>query len=111
LYKIFKKLKLVVGSWSSESPTRIPAVIIMTATQARDCLPEALNQVTYGGERIIIKRHGKVVGALISERDLALLETLENRYWAETAREALAEMKDSGETPIPWEQVKAELGL
>jgi hypothetical protein len=48
---------------------------------------------------------------LISEKDFALLKMLEDRYWAETAQNALAEMKATGETPVPWEQVKAELGL
>jgi prevent-host-death family protein len=82
----------------------------MTATEARDQLPEALGKVMYGGERVRITRHGKVVGALVSADDLALLEALEDRYWAETGREALAEMQAAGEHPIPLEDVKARLG-
>lgn len=83
----------------------------MTASEARNNLPEALNHVSYGGDRVLITRRGKVVGAIISARDLALLEALEDRYWAETAGEALAEMQAQGEQPIPLEQVKARLGL
>ena len=83
----------------------------ITATEARNHLPEALNQVAYGGERILIERRGKIIGALISKRDLELLERLEDRYWAETAREALDEMKAASEKPIPLEKVKANLGL
>jgi prevent-host-death family protein len=86
-------------------------MITMTATEARDQLPKALGKVIYGGERVRITRHGKVVAALVSADDLALLEALEDRYWAETARDALAEMQAKGETPVPWEQAKAELGL
>jgi prevent-host-death family protein len=83
----------------------------MTASEARNSLPEALNHVSYGGDRVLITRRGKVVGAIISARDLELLEELEDRYWADTAREALAEMHAHGEKPIPLEQVKARLGL
>lgn len=83
----------------------------MTASDARNNLPEALNHVSYGGDRVLITRRGKVVGAIISARDLALLEALEDRYWAEIAGEALAEMRAQGEQPIPLEQVKARLGL
>jgi prevent-host-death family protein len=86
-------------------------VTTITATEARNHLPEALNQVAYGGERVVIERRGKVIGALISKRDLDLLERLEDRYWAEIAHEALDEMNAAGEKPIPWEKVKADLGL
>jgi len=83
----------------------------LTATQARGNLPETLNQVAYGGERIVIKRRGKAVAAIISAQDLTLLEALEDRYLAEAADEALAEMKAKRQKPIPWKKVKANLGL
>ncbi len=35
----------------------------------------------------------------------------EDRLDAEDGRRALAESRAKGEQPIPWEQVKAELGL
>lgn len=83
----------------------------MTASQARENLPEALNRVAYGGDRIRIKRRGKVLAALVSAEDLKLLEELEDRYWAREAEKALEEFKKSGEKAIPWEEVKASLGL
>ncbi len=41
----------------------------------------------------------------------AVREDLEDRFDGEEADKALAEMKAKGEKPIPWEDVKRELGL
>jgi hypothetical protein len=43
--------------------------------------------------------------------DLALLEAIEDREDVRMAPKALNEMKRTGKTPIPWEQVKKEPGL
>jgi hypothetical protein len=48
---------------------------------------------------------------LVSEEDLRLLEELEDRYWSEEGRKALAEFKRSGGKAIPWEKVRERLGL
>jgi len=48
---------------------------------------------------------------LVSQEDLAFLEKLEDRYWAEEGKKALKEFEKSGEKAIPWEKTKAELGL
>jgi hypothetical protein len=48
---------------------------------------------------------------LVSQEDLELLEMLEDGYWAKEGRKALEEFKRAGGKPIPWEQVKARLGL
>ena len=41
----------------------------------------------------------------------AMRERLEEEADVKAARKALAEMRRKGEKPIPWEQVRAELGL
>lgn len=46
-------------------------------TEARKDLAELVNRVAYGGERIPLSRHGKVVAAIVSAEDLQLLERLE----------------------------------
>ena len=64
------------------------------------------------GERIVLRRGSKPVAALVSIADLRLLERLEDeedRLDVEAAREALEEIKVSG--TVPWEKVKADLGL
>jgi len=79
----------------------------LNATEARRQFADLLNRVAYRGERIIIKRRGRrspVV--LVPEEDLKLLEALEDEMDARAARKAL---REGGF--IPWEKVKAELGL
>ncbi|MET8803639.1 type II toxin-antitoxin system Phd/YefM family antitoxin [Streptomyces sp. NPDC004546] len=46
-------------------------------TQARAELAELINRVVYGGERVVVTRHGKPLVALVSAADLERLDTLE----------------------------------
>ncbi|MEU9336397.1 type II toxin-antitoxin system Phd/YefM family antitoxin [Streptomyces sp. NPDC048290] len=46
-------------------------------TRARAELAELINQVVYGGERVVVTRHGKPLVALVSAADLARLEALD----------------------------------
>ena len=86
-------------------------MINVGVAQIRDNLAEALNQVAYQGERIVLERRGKGVAVLISMDDLALLEALEDREDAKAARKALAEMKRKGSKAIPLSDVKSEIGM
>jgi prevent-host-death family protein len=43
-------------------------------TQARAELAELINRVVYGGERVVVTRHGKPLIALVSAADLQRLE-------------------------------------
>ncbi|MFG3249882.1 type II toxin-antitoxin system Phd/YefM family antitoxin [Streptomyces sp. NPDC048187] len=43
-------------------------------TQARAELADLINRVVYGGERVIVTRHGKPLVALVSAADLERLE-------------------------------------
>ncbi|WP_171165859.1 type II toxin-antitoxin system Phd/YefM family antitoxin [Streptomyces sp. I05A-00742] len=43
-------------------------------TQARAELAELINRVVYGGERVVVTRHGKPLVALVSAADLRRLE-------------------------------------
>ncbi|MFH8561618.1 type II toxin-antitoxin system Phd/YefM family antitoxin [Streptomyces sp. NPDC017988] len=45
-------------------------------TQARAELAELINRVVYGGERVVVTRHGKPLVALVSAADLERLEAL-----------------------------------
>ena len=73
--------------------------------------PKVFNQVAYQGERVCIVRHKDEVVFIISAEDMEILEALEDRYWGESARSAIKEMKAKGQKPIPWKTVKAKLGL
>lgn len=78
-------------------------------SEARGEFAELVNRAAYRHERVLLTRHGKAVAAIIPTDDLELLEALEDRDDLEAARAALADPDNQDE--IPWEQVKAELGL
>ncbi len=74
--------------------------------EAKTHLSEYINRVHYGGERIVIERHGKPVAALVSTEDLARLEepssekSVEERY-----REALEKAGIEVTYPNPGKRV------
>lgn len=78
----------------------------MNIVEARNNLADALNRVAYGGERIVLKRRGKAVAALVSMDELAILQRLEDESDVRAARKAL---KEKGE--IPLSEVKKRLGM
>lgn len=84
-------------------------MVKIEATTARNAFSDVVNKVAYGADRVVIERRGKPVAAMISMADLRLLELLEDRMDIEAARRALAEPKNR--VRIPWEKVKADLGL
>ncbi|MEV3857300.1 type II toxin-antitoxin system Phd/YefM family antitoxin [Streptomyces sp. NPDC050095] len=45
-------------------------------TQARAELADLINRVVYGGERVVVTRHGKPLVALVSAADLERLQAL-----------------------------------
>lgn len=81
-------------------------MIRLTVTEVRDALAEALNRVAYGGERIVLERHGKQLAALVPVEDLELLEELEDRADVKAARKALREKGSES-----WEDVKRRNGI
>jgi len=83
----------------------------MSVGKVRQDIAEMVNRVAYGGDRVVIERRGKGVAALISLDDLELLESLEDREDIKAARRAREQMKRTGEKPVPWADLKDELGL
>lgn len=57
----------MMGSMAHEVPV----------TQARAELAELINRVVYGGERVVVTRHGKPLVALVSAADLQRLQELD----------------------------------
>ena len=49
----------------------------VTVTQARAEFAELMNRAAYGGERIVVTRHGRPIGALVSAADLERLQQLD----------------------------------
>jgi prevent-host-death family protein len=81
----------------------------MSASQIREEFAEALNRVIYKGERIVLRRRGKDVAALVSMEDLEVLQAAENREDIRDARAAREEAEREGTTPLA--DFKKELGL
>jgi len=86
----------------------------VTAEEARNQLAEIINRAAYGHEPTIVTRRGKRVAAIVSIEDLELLEAvldaLEDEIDLPVIKERLRHFEETGEG-IPWERIKAELGL
>lgn len=79
----------------------------LNSSEARASFADAVNRACFGGERTIIRRHGKDVAAVVSIQDFKTLEGLEDRLDLQEARTI---MKKPSRL-IPWEKVKADLNL
>lgn len=83
----------------------------VAASVLRDNFAETVNRVTYAGERIVIRRRGKDLAAIVPMSDLKLIELEENKIDLREARKSLAAMKRKRQKPIPWSKAKRDLGL
>lgn len=81
-----------------------------SASEARRDFAGLVNRVTYGGERVVLTKNNKRAAAIVSAEDLDLLESLEDAIDVREARKILQRMRTTGEKPIPWSQMKKELG-
>ena len=78
----------------------------LTASRVREHFSDTLNRVAYRKERIVLRRRGKDLAAVVPIEDLVFLEDVEDRLDLEVARQAL---KEKG--TVSWTKLKAELGL
>ena len=84
----------------------------VTVSEARRELASIIDRVRDEHAPIYLARRGRRVAAVIDADDLdQILELAEDMVDIRAAEAARAEMQATGETPIPWEQVKADLGL
>jgi prevent-host-death family protein len=68
----------------------------LSIAEARNNLADAINRVSYGGERVVFARRGKPVAALVSAEDLGLLQRIED---AEDIRAAAKVLKEYERNP------------
>jgi len=64
---------------------------VLSIGEARNKLADAINRVSYGGERIVFARRGKPVAALVSASDLDTLQHIED---TEDLRDAVKALKE-----------------
>lgn len=90
----------------------MPTSTTLSVSEARSQLAAIIDQVGAENAPVYLKRHGRRVAAVIDADELdRLLELAEDMCDIRAAEDAREEMRETGETPVPWEQVKADLGL
>lgn len=84
----------------------------LSISDARSQLAAIVDHARAEHQPVYVTRRGRRVAAVIDaddlDRILALSEDMTDILAAEQAR---AEMQATGEAPIPWDEVKADLGL
>lgn len=78
-------------------------------SEVRESFSTTVNRVAFGGERVVLTRHGRRVAAVVPIADLELLEQLEEAQDLDDVRAALA--VPANETRVAWSDLKAQLGL
>ena len=82
-----------------------------TVSDARARLANVVDAARVGHNPVYLTRRGQRVAAVIDADDLdQLIVAAEDLADIKAAQAAKVEMKD-GEPAIPWEQVKADLGI
>jgi len=79
----------------------------LTVSQARENLAELIDNTQRSGEPVVLTCHGRPVAVVL---DHALFERLVAAADDTSDRQALALARTDDDT-VPWEQVKADLGL
>ena len=79
----------------------------MTVTQARSNWSDLVNRVAFKGERIVLRRNGKNLVALVPADDAEVLEALEDRVDLAEARRRLHD----GSEALDYKTVRVKLGL
>ncbi|HYO18001.1 MAG TPA: type II toxin-antitoxin system Phd/YefM family antitoxin [Dermatophilaceae bacterium] len=83
----------------------------MTVTDARARLADVVDDARVGHDPVYLTRRGQRVAAVIDADDLdRLIAAAEDLADITAAGEARAEL-EAGSAAIPWDQVKADLGL
>ena len=80
-----------------------------SGNKEREEFADAINRAAFGNERVLLRRRGRAVAAVVPITDLRLLEALENRIDLVDAREALAQTNKKGARPL--DAILKELGV
>ena len=84
----------------------------LNISDARTQLAAIVDRARAEHEPVYVARRGRRVAAVIDADDLDhILALAEDMADIRAAEQARAEMQATGEAPIPWDEVKADLGL
>lgn len=81
----------------------------VTTRELRDKLSEIVGRCAYGGDRFVVKRHGKPVAAIVPLEDMYVAQYVEDQL--DSAEYLLALEAGELDKTRPWSEIKAELGL
>lgn len=79
----------------------------MTVSEARDRLADAIGQARTSHELVVLTRRGRRVAVLVDAEDFARMSDLVEDALDRVELEAARTENDY----VPWEQVKADLGI
>ena len=79
----------------------------ITTADARKKFANLINRVAFGDESFVLTRRGEAVAALVSMKELKMLQEIEDQIDVEDAWKA----KNEPGEPISWEDLKKELKL
>ncbi|GAA3544491.1 type II toxin-antitoxin system Phd/YefM family antitoxin [Nocardioides daeguensis] len=84
----------------------------MTVTEARARLADVVDEARIQHDPVFLTRRGRRIAAVVDADQLdQLIEAAEDLADIRAAAAARAELDEPGTAAIPWEQVKADLGL
>ncbi len=85
---------------------------VMPISEARRQLGALVDRAYLGHEPVYLSKRGRRVVVLVDADEYdRLLELAEDAAGAEAAANARRQLEETAATPIPWEEVEAELGL
>ena len=79
----------------------------ITTADARKKFSNIINRVAFGDESFVLTRRGEPMAALVSMKELKLLQEIEDQVDIDDAWKA----KNEPGEPIPWEDLKKELEI
>lgn len=84
----------------------------LSISGARGQLAAVIDRARATKEPVYLTRHGRRVAAVIDADVLdRIIELAEDMADIQAAQRVRAELAATGEAPIPWDEVKADLGL
>ena len=79
----------------------------ISTAAARNEFADVISRASFGKERFVLTRRGKILVAIIPVEDLELLEELEDQMDVAAAKVALAESDER----VSYQDLRRELGL
>ena len=79
----------------------------ITTADARKKFANIINRVAYSDESFVLTRRGEPIAAIVSMKELRMLQEIEDKMDIEDAWNA----KNEPGEPVAWEDLKEELDL